>query len=80
MPSQFCRLGGLAVTHKGPGIDEEIREAQKAIKAMGGAKKEVHEVGWGDAGNSTTLVVLEKKSPTPKRYPRRPGIPAKRPL
>ena len=83
----FCRPGGLAVAHKTAGIDEEVREARKAIETLGGGVREVRDIAFGSpndsetfAGLATALVVLEKKGPTPDRYPRRPGVPTKRPL
>ena len=76
----FCRTGGLAIAQKSAHVDEEIKRAGRAIEAMGGAVREVKEVVVGESDHSGTLVVLEKKAPTPDRYPRRPGIPAKRPL
>ncbi|MDP6495593.1 MAG: 16S rRNA (guanine(527)-N(7))-methyltransferase RsmG [Dehalococcoidia bacterium] len=71
----FGRVGSLVVLHKKVDIDDEIRRAQRAIEAMGGRLKEVMEVATGGL-----LVVLEKLMPAPEDYPRRPGIPSKRPL
>ena len=76
----FCRLGGLVIAQKGAGVDSELLEADKAIETMGGALKEVREVEAEEPDGGGRLVVLEKMSPTPDRYPRRPGIPAKRPI
>ena len=85
----FCRLGGIVVAQKRPGVEGELQQARRAVETMGGVLKEVREVevapdgtvGAGVQGRlATALVVLEKKSPTPDKYPRRPGIPAKRPL
>ena len=76
----FCRLGGVTVAQKGRGIDDEIRQAGTAIAAMGGRLVEVVKVAVEGPAAAGALVVLEKVGPTPERYPRRPGIPAKRPL
>ena len=76
----FCRLGGLVVAQKGRAADEEVAQARTAIDAMGGALREVVPVRVPGLRETRTLVVLEKAGPTPERYPRRPGIPAKRPL
>ena len=76
----FCRAGGLVVAHKGPDADDEIRRAGKAIGAMGGKLREVTQVAAAHSGVAGVLVVLEKVGPTPAKYPRRPGIPSKRPL
>ncbi len=71
----FCRVGGLAVAHKGSDVANEVQDAQHAIHETGGTLGEVRPVGL-----TTSLVVIEKVSGTPDRFPRRPGIPAKRPL
>ena len=76
----FCRLGGLVVAQKGVGVDAEVRQARKAIEAVGGTLKEVREVQLADFGAGAALVVIEKEAATPPKYPRRSGIPAKRPL
>ena len=76
----FCRKGGIVVAQKKLGIQEELTQAQRAIETVGGVLREVREVALKDLGDARGLVVLEKTGPTPERYPRRPGIPAKRPL
>ena len=76
----FCLLGGLVVAQKGPVVENEIADARSAVQSMGGRLKEVIEVPGHSSGKHGNLVVLEKVSPTPDRFPRRPGVPAKRPL
>ena len=76
----FCLPGGIVVAQKGAGIDDEILEAQDAVEAMGGALRDVKEVAARGLGEGRVLVVLDKTRPTPEAFPRRPGIPAKRPL
>lgn len=75
----FVRVGGLVVMHKKANVAAEIRRAQGAIEALGGCVREVVPVAL-PALDDRALVVLEKQRPTHKRYPRRPGIPSKRPL
>ena len=76
----FCRVGGTVVAQKKGDIEEEIDNAGRAIDAMGGRLKEVKEVSVAGLGDGRRLVLLEKVRPTPDGYPRRPGVPAKRPL
>jgi 16S rRNA (guanine527-N7)-methyltransferase len=75
----FCRIGGLAVIPKKDGIEQELSQGNGAIGILGGKLKSVREVTIKGL-DQHLLVVLEKTSPTPVTYPRRPGIPAKRPL
>lgn len=76
----LCRVGGRALAQKGAGVAAEVAEAQAAIAALGGSEPVVQSVQLPGLEQVHYLVVLVKQSPTPDRYPRRPGIPSKRPL
>ena len=76
----FCKTGGVVVAQKKAGIDDELREAERAIAALGGALERIELVDDVEPGAPRWLVVVRKTAPSPERYPRRPGIPAKRPL
>ena len=75
----FVHVGGLVVMHKKADVAAEIVRAQSAIETLGGRVHEVVPVAL-PALDDRTLVVLEKQRPTPERYPRRAGMPSKRPL
>lgn len=75
----FARIGGLVIAQKLANAGDEIASASNSIQLMGGELKEIIPVTLKGLENRT-LVVIEKISPTPERYPRRPGIPTKRPL
>ena len=76
----LCRPGGIVVAQKKAGIDEELKEAETAIALLGGALERVEVVDDVEPGDPRWLVVLRKVAASPARYPRRPGIPVKRPL
>jgi len=76
----FCAVGAVFVGHKKGNMDREISRAQAAITAMGGRLREVKPVNLPEFTDRRLLVVVDKTSPTPEKYPRRPGIPGKRPL
>ena len=76
----FCRRGGVVVAYKSPGVEDEAAEARVAIKLLGGAAARIVEVPASVSGDPRTLVVIEKRGPTPRKYPRRPGAPTKQPL
>ncbi len=76
----FCRPEGLTILHKKGDIREELRQAAAAWDALGARVVEVQPVPPDVLGGERVLVVVEKVEPTPDRYPRRLGIPAKRPL
>ena len=76
----FCAPGGSFIAQKKGTIAEEISRASKAISLLGGKLREVKMVDLADFPDERYLIVIDKVSPTPRQYPRRPGIPAKRPL
>jgi 16S rRNA (guanine527-N7)-methyltransferase len=76
----FCNAGGRFIAHKKGAIGPEINQAAKAIKTLGGSLRDVKMVELEEFPDQRWLVIIDKVSPTPERYPRRPGIPAKRPI
>ncbi len=76
----FARLGGLFVAYKGPKVSEEILDSESALKILGGKLSKQVEITLPYNEDRRTLVFIEKSSPTPEKYPRKPGIPEKRPI
>ena len=76
----FCTIGGSFIAQKKGAIDPEISRATKAINLLGGKLREVKMVDLEVFAGERRLVMIDKASPTPQQYPRRPGMPAKRPL
>lgn len=76
----FCRLGGRAVLQKKGDIQQELVQAAHALNELGGRLLKLEPVPSEVLGGQRVLVVVEKAAPAPARYPRRAGIPAKRPL
>ncbi|HEX6386258.1 MAG TPA: 16S rRNA (guanine(527)-N(7))-methyltransferase RsmG [Anaerolineae bacterium] len=76
----FCRVGGCALAQKGENAAVEAAAASVAIAELGGATPELHAILLPGHRETHYLVVIEKVAETPARYPRRVGIPAKRPL
>lgn len=75
----FCRLNGYALAQKGARAGGEISEAHEAMRVLGGklvASLPVWSAGEADA----YLIQVKKISETPAAYPRRVGVPAKRPI
>ena len=75
----LVRVGGLVVMHKKADACAEIRRARGAIETLGGCVSEVIPIAIHGL-DDRSLVVIEKQRPTHERYPRRPGMPSKRPL
>lgn len=76
----FCKLGGLFVAQKGPKGDAEAETAEGAMATLGGVLRRIVHLELPHLAEPRSLVVIEKTAPTPPKYPRRPGIPSKRPL
>jgi 16S rRNA (guanine527-N7)-methyltransferase len=76
----FTRLGGLAVAQKGESGPSEAHAAASAMRLLGGVLRKMIPVELPGVAETRYLVVMEKVASTPERYPRRAGIPAKRPL
>ena len=76
----LCAVGGTVVCQKGERIEEELADSRAAVEVLGGEIADVKHVDLPELGQRRSLVVLRKLRPTPDRYPRRPGIPAKRPI
>ncbi len=77
----LCRIGGSVVLHKTlRAAAEELDAARYAIDALGGEIRKVSAQTPKNADSDRALVILQKTGETPSRYPRRPGMPAKRPL
>jgi 16S rRNA (guanine527-N7)-methyltransferase len=76
----FCAVGGRLIAHKKGNIREEIEQSKKAIETLGGAPSEVKPVELEGLEDNRTLVIINKVKSSPAAYPRRPGIPVKRPI
>lgn len=76
----FCRVGGRVIAPKKGNIGEEMKDAQYAVKRLGGIYYDPIPIQLSLLEGERYLVPIEKVSATPGRYPRRAGLPAKRPL
>ncbi|MCS7275744.1 MAG: 16S rRNA (guanine(527)-N(7))-methyltransferase RsmG [Dehalococcoidia bacterium] len=76
----FLRVGGHLVSPKGERVRQEVEEARRALAECGGQVVYLAPLPLPYEGTAPMLLVVRKVAPTPERYPRRPGIPAKRPL
>ncbi|WP_295745937.1 16S rRNA (guanine(527)-N(7))-methyltransferase RsmG [uncultured Limosilactobacillus sp.] len=82
--SELClpaaRVGGYFLAYKGRSGQEELTAAKGAITKLGGQLEQNAELTLPGGDDDRQLIVIKKVKATPKRYPRRPGIPAKKPL
>lgn len=76
----LARVGGAVLAQKGESAHSEVHAAEKAIRILGGSLRKVTLVNLPGVADDRYLVVVDKVAATPSQYPRRAGIPAKKPL
>lgn len=76
----LLKLNGLAVLQKGSTGPEEIQSAGQALAILGGEVLQMAPVELPKVTETRYLILVRKCAATPDKYPRRPGMPAKRPL
>lgn len=72
-------IGGLILLPKGSRLDDELRDAENAMKTFGCQVIDVIPMR-PEISTLTKLLAMEKVSSTPGKYPRRTGLPGKRPV
>lgn len=73
-------LGGKMLAQKGESAHAEAVAAEKAIRVLGGELQQIIPVLVPGIAEERYLVVVDKVAPTPPGYPRRVGLPARRPI
>jgi 16S rRNA (guanine527-N7)-methyltransferase len=76
----LCKIGGTCIAMKGETAAVELKDAERAIRTLGGGFDHVTEVNLPGTHESHFLIMLAKLHSTPAAYPRQPGTPAKKPL
>lgn len=76
----FIRIGGYFVSYKSEKINEEAKMAKKAITILGGTVDHQTDFILPGSDMYRCNYVIYKSSNTPKKYPRKAGLPSKEPL
>ena len=76
----FIKVGGEFISYKSEKMNEEMESAKKAISILGGKFKCSEEFLLPKSDIYRNLVVIEKVKETPKKYPRKAGMPTKEPI
>ena len=71
---------GSFISYKSGKIDEELTQAENAVKILGGKVHHVVKFPLMDTDMDRSFVVIKKVKPTAKKYPRKAGLPSKEPL
>jgi 16S rRNA (guanine527-N7)-methyltransferase len=76
----FCRIGGKFIAQKKGEVDQEVNRAEKAIATLGGKLDQIKKMELDEFDDARYLVIIDKIYQTPNKYPRRPGVPKRRPI
>ncbi|MFN8454446.1 MAG: 16S rRNA (guanine(527)-N(7))-methyltransferase RsmG [Anaerolineae bacterium] len=76
----LVKVGGRVIVQKGQDPADEVKQAASALRILGGKVAQVLPVTVPGLDAQRHLIVIQKIKATPKAYPRRPGVPAKKPL
>lgn len=76
----FVKVGGICICMKSSEIEEEIKEGENAIRILGGKIEKVEKIILPDSDISRSNIIIKKVAQTPKKYPRKAGIPTKQPI
>lgn len=76
----LLNVGGMMIAQKGDAGPVETQKAIYAIQLLGGHLKMIREVELPGISEERYLIAIEKVAATPPQYPRRTGIPSKKPL
>lgn len=76
----LVKIDGKCICMKGAEIEEELESAKYAIKLLGGRIEKVDNFELSDEHLKRNIVVIKKIDKSPSNYPRKAGIPAKKPI
>ncbi|MBR4172746.1 MAG: 16S rRNA (guanine(527)-N(7))-methyltransferase RsmG [Clostridia bacterium] len=76
----FVKVGGEFIALKGPAAYDEIKQAENAVKELGGEISDVKEVILPDTELKHKIIFVSKVRQTPSKYPRKSGKAIKSPI
>ena len=76
----FVKVGGICICMKANNIDQELEEAREAIEILGGEIEKIENIPLGGSSIIRKLILIKKVKPTPNNFPRKAGIPIKKPI
>ncbi|MFA1819637.1 16S rRNA (guanine(527)-N(7))-methyltransferase RsmG [Virgibacillus oceani] len=76
----LVRMNGTFLAMKGAQVIEELKKADSAIEVLGGNIKDTHTFLLPEEKSERSIVIVDKRRKTPKKYPRKAGTPNKEPI
>lgn len=82
--SEYCvpyvKVGGMFIPYKSGEIETEVKEAQTAIKVLGGKQTDIVKFTLPGSDINRSFIKIQKIKSTGKKFPRKAGLPAKEPI
>lgn len=82
--SEYCipytKQNGCFISYKSGKIEEEVTQAKNAVKVLGGTILKVEKFFLTDSDMERSFVIIKKVKTTPKKYPRKAGLPSREPI
>ncbi len=75
----FVKIGGFFLAQKGK-ANQELKESKEAMKLLGGQLERIEHYILPESNIQRQLILIRKIHSTPAEFPRRPGLPRKKPL
>ena len=76
----YVKIDGFFISYKSEKISDEMQAAQRAIALLGGDLYDQKELILPNSDLYRNLFQIKKVKATPKKYPRKAGLPSKDPL
>ena len=76
----FAKVGGTCICMKGPNIEDELENADLAIKELGGKLEKIENFKLPGSDIERNIIIIRKVRNISNKYPRKAGTPAKEPL
>lgn len=76
----LAKVNGVCIAMKGISAQDELTDSRVALKTLGGRFEKIETVMLPTVEEAHHLVIIHKIAKTPSDYPRKPGIPTKKPL
>ena len=76
----LVKINGKVISMKAGNASQEIEDAKKAIKTLGGNINNIEEFNLPQSDIGRTIIIIDKIKETPGKYPRKPGTPSKEPI
>ncbi|MFD1928371.1 16S rRNA (guanine(527)-N(7))-methyltransferase RsmG [Sporosarcina siberiensis] len=76
----LVKNGGMFVSMKGAAAEDELVDAEKSLSILGVTLKEEHSFKLPEENSDRHIFIFNKTKSSPKKYPRKPGIPNKSPI